>query len=152
MYYLKRKIKKGKVENIGEIKGLITKPNNKGIIKVKELIIVDKNISNSYIKKQLDKKFKKMYKKIYDYLEESEGSEDGIKSCLSEIEKLKSYIFYKYQEYMKVELYREYLAKIVLTEQELKKKDKEREIFNQMIKNAYMNYYEPEEIERGRGR
>ena len=53
---------------------------------------------------------------------------------------------------MKVELYREYLAKIVLTEQELKKKEKEREFFNQMIKNAYMNYYEPEEIERGRGR
>ena len=83
---------------------------------------------------------------------EDEGSEDGIKACLSEIEKLKSLIFYKYQEYMKVKLYKEYLAKIVLTTEELKNKDMERNFFNQIMKTTIPNYYDTEEEIRGKSR
>ncbi len=151
MYYLKRKVKKNKIKSIGKIKGLVVKPR----IKADEVTLADKEISNEYVKKQLDKKFKNMYKKIYIYLTEDEGSEEGMKACLSEIEKLKSLIFYKYQEYMKNKLYKEYLAKIVLTTEELKRKDTERERFNEFIKNITFNY-EPRDMdlesERGRSR
>ncbi len=153
MYYLKRKTKKNKVTEINEIKGFVVKPKKKnGDIIVNKITIVDSEISNNYIKKQLDKKFKRMYKKINEYLNEDESTEDGIKACLGEIEKLKSFIFFKYQEFLKKKLYQEYLAKIVLTEQELKKKDLEREFFNRIIKNyspVQMNNYEEE---RGRSR
>lgn len=150
MYYVKRKVKKNKLKNIGNIKGLEIKPKNKE--QIEKIIIIDSEMSNNYIKKILDRKFKNMYKKIYEYLMENEGSEDGIKACLSEIEKLKSLIFYKYQEYMKVKLYKEYLAKIVLTTEELKNKDMERNFFNQIMKTTIPNYYDTEEEIRGKSR
>ena len=56
---------------------------------------------------------------------------------------------------MKNKLYKEYLAKIVLTTEELKRKDTERERFNEFIKNITFNY-EPRDMdlesERGRSR
>ena len=76
MYYLKRKVKKNKIKSIGKIKGLVVKPR----IKADEVTLADKEISNEYVKKQLDKKFKNMYKKIYIYLTEDEGSEEGMKA------------------------------------------------------------------------
>lgn len=150
MYYVKRKVKKNKLKNIGNIKGLEIKPKKKE--QIEKIIIIDSEMSNNYIKKILDRKFKNMYKKIYEYLMENEGSEDGIKACLSEIEKLKSLIFYKYQEYMKAKLYKEYLAKIVLTTEELKNKDMERNFFNQIMKTTIPNYYDTEEEIRGKSR
>ena len=150
MYYVKRKVKKNKLKNIGNIKGLESKPKKKE--QIEKIIIIDSEMSNNYIKKILDRKFKNMYKKIYEYLMKDEGSEDGIKACLSEIEKLKSLIFYKYQEYMKVKLYKEYLAKIVLTTEELKNKDMERNFFNQIMKTTIPNYYDTEEEIRGKSR
>ena len=150
MYYVKRKVKKNKLKNIGNIKGLEIKPKKKE--QIEKIIIIDSEMSNNYIKKILDRNFKNMYKKIYEYLMEDEGSEDGIKACLSEIEKLKSLIFYKYQEYMKVKLYKEYLAKIVLTTEELKNKDMERNFFNQIMKTTIPNYYDTEEEIRGKSR
>ena len=150
MYYVKRKVKKNKLKNIGNIKGLEIKPKKKE--QIEKIIIIDSEMSNNYIKKILDRKFKNIYKKIYEYLMEDERPEDGIKACLSEIEKLKSLIFYKYQEYMKVKLYKEYLAKIVLTTEELKNKDMERNFFNQIMKTTIPNYYDTEEEIRGKSR
>ena len=135
MYYVKRKVKKNKLKNIGNIKGLEIKPKKKE--QIEKIIIIDSEMSNNYIKKILDRKFKNMYKKIYEYLMENEGSEDGIKACLSEIEKLKSLIFYKYQEYMKAKLYN---------------KDMERNFFNQIMKTTIPNYYDTEEEIRGKSR
>lgn len=148
MYYLKRKVKKNTVKSVGEFKGLAVRPKNK----VKEVVILDEELANNYIKKQLDKKFKKMYDKVYLYLTEDDSSEDGVKACLSEIEKLKSLIFYKYEEYMKKKLYKEYLAKIVLTTNELKKKDAEREMFNEFIREISINNNFDYEEEKGRSR
>lgn len=148
MYYLKRKVKKNTIKSVGEFKGLEVRPKNK----VKEVVILDEELANNYIKKQLDKRFKKMYDKVYLYLTEDDSSEDGVKACLSEIEKLKSLIFYKYEEFMKKKLYKEYLAKIVLTTNELKKKDAEREMFNEFIKSININNSFDYEEEKGRSR
>lgn len=148
MYYLKRKVRKNTIKSIGEFNGLVVRPKTKA----SEVTIIDKELTNNYIKKQLDKKFKKMYDKVYLYLSEDDSSEEGIKACLSEIEKLKSLIFYKYEEYMKKKLYKEYLAKIVLTTNELRRKDTEREMFNEFIKSINMNNNYDYEEERGRSR
>lgn len=148
MYYLKRKVRKNTIKSIGEFNGLVVRPKTKA----SEVTIIDKELTNNYIKKQLDKKFKKMYDKVYLYLSEDDSSEEGIKACLSEIEKLKSLIFYKYEEYMKKKLYKEYLAKIVLTTNELRRKDTEREMFNEFIKSINVNNNYDYEEERGRSR
>ena len=53
---------------------------------------------------------------------------------------------------MKNKLYKEYLAKIILTTEELKRKDSEREMFNEFIKNLPKQFNYPELEERGRSR
>ena len=114
MIYLKRKVKKGKLKEIGEFYGL----EPKGALKVKRILICDTDMKNKYIRKQLDKKFSGVCDKIYDFLISEDDSEDGVKACLGEIEKLKSVIFNKYKEHMKNKMYKEFLAKIVIAENE----------------------------------
>lgn len=139
MYYIKRKIKRNKLIGFGELEGLEIKPT-KSKIKVGKVIICDKKLSNKYIKKQLDKKFSKLYKTLYEFLISEDSSEAGVKSCLTEIEKIKSIIFNKYKEYMKTKLYKEYLAKIVLTENEFRDKFMEREYLSRMMKETFENF------------
>jgi len=147
--YLKRKIRRGKLVKMGEIKGLEIKPR-----KVDKIILCDNELTNKYIKKQLDKKFSKLYKKLYDFLISEDDTEAGVKACLGEMEKLKSVIFNKYQEFMKNKLYKEYLAKIVITENEFKAKYMEREYYSKIIKDAYKNMNNGfiEDMEKGRSR
>lgn len=152
MYYIKRKIKRSKLIAFGEFSGLEIKPI-KNKIKVGKIIICDKKLSNKYIKKQLDKKFSKLYKTLYDFLISEDSSEAGIKACLTEIEKIKSVIFNKYKEYMKTRLYKEYLAKIVLTENEFRDKFMEREYLSRMMKETFKNFSPiSEDRERGKSR
>ena len=102
MIYLKRKVKKCKFKEIGELSGLELKPRGpKGDLKVKSILICDKEMKNKYIRKQLDKRFSNMCDKIYKFLISEDDSEEGVKACLGEIEKLKSIIFNKYKEHMK---------------------------------------------------
>ena len=135
MYYVRRKIKKGKLSGIGNVYGLEINNRKNGAIKIKKMIIVDTAMANHYSKEQLDKRFKKLYNFIYKFLISEDNSEDGVKACLGEIEKVKSEIFNKYKEFLKNKQYREYLAKIVLTENEFRNKYLEREYFANMIKN-----------------
>lgn len=151
MFNIKRKNKRGKCIGMGEVSGLKVKPSKK---EIKDVIICDNELNNKYIKKQLDKRFCKLYKTLYDYLISEDDSEEGIKACLGEIEKLKSVIFNKYQEFMKNKLYKEYLAKIVITENEFRNKYMEREYYSKIIKEAYKNMssnFVEEEI-RGKSR
>lgn len=157
MIYLKRKVKKGKLKEIGEFYGLELKPRGpKGALKVKRILICDTDMKNKYIRKQLDKKFSGVCDKIYDFLISEDDSEDGVKACLGEIEKLKSVIFNKYKEHMKNKMYKEFLAKIVIAENEFRNKYREREFFSKLINDTFksfnnINNYE-EEMEKGRSR
>lgn len=157
MIYLKRKIKKGKLKELGELIGLELKPRGpKGDIKIKRMLICDSEMKNKYIRKQLDKKVSHVCKTIYKFLVSEDDSEDGIKACLGEIEKIKSVIFNKYKEHMKNKMYKDYLAKIVILENEFRNKYREREFYSNLIKSTLNNYnninrYE-EEVEKGRSR
>ena len=50
MYYVKRKVKKNKIKEVGNINGLVVKPKSKA----KEVTIIDKEFANEYIKKQME--------------------------------------------------------------------------------------------------
>ncbi len=155
MLYIKRKIKKGKLKEIGNIKGLeITLRNKKGAIHAKKMIIVDDTLANIYSKKQLDKKFKKLYDFIYKFLTSEDNSEDGVKACLGEIEKVKQELFNKYKEFLKNKEYKEFITKIVITENEFKNKYFEREYLANIIKsvNKLPTNAMYEEMEKGRSR
>lgn len=153
MFYLRRKIKRCRVKEMTQLDGLLIKPrgSKNSTIKVKNILICDKNFKNNYIKKQLDNKFSKLYKKIYKFLVSGDDSEEGVKSCLGEIEKTKSIIFSKYKEHMKNKLYKEYLAKIVLTENEFRDKYMQRQYFSKMLDKTFSNYNFLEE-EKGKSR
>lgn len=144
MYELKKNKCKGKFKRMTTIEGLVVK-SKKG-----KVTLVSNELKNKYAIKMINKKLKTCYKKIYNFLTSEDDSEAGIKACLGEIERLKSCIFNKYKEYLKDKEYKEFLAKIVITENEFKNKYHEREYFSKMIDNLYKSY-EEEEI-KGRGR
>lgn len=153
MLYLKRKVKKCKFKEMEELYGFVVKlSKSKGPIDVKKITICDSVLINKYAKKQLDKKFSKMYKKIYSFLISDEDSEEGVKACLGEIEKAKAVLFNKYKEFIKNKLYKEYLAKIVLTENEFRNKYMEKQYYSNLINKAYNSYYQQEEEIKGRSR
>lgn len=145
---LKRKIKKGIFKTMGEISGLEIKPkNSKKAILVKKVTIADKKFMNKYACKQMDKRLKKMYDIIFKFLTDEDDSENGIKICLGEIEKCKSALFNKYKEALQNKKYREYIAKIALTETEFHDKYFEREYFNDVINKMYKEMELAEEEE-----
>ncbi len=155
MYYLERKNKKDKLKEVGEFEGIKATPKvNKSSVKIGSVIICDKYLRNKYAIRQLNKKFKTMYKKIYDFLNSDDDSETGIKACLGEIEKTKQAIFNSYKEDLKRKEYKEFLAKIVLTENEFREQYKEREFYNNMLREAYKRINNPliEEEVRGKSR
>lgn len=152
MYYLKRKIKRGKVASLGKIEGLKIKPKSgKNIVKVKWVTICDKLLSEKYAEKQLNKKIAKLHNVLYKFLMSEDDSETGVKICIGEIEKTKSIIFNKYKEHMKNQKYKDFLAKMVITENEFRNKYLEREYLIKLM-NSRQEYYEEDELERGRGR
>ncbi len=149
MFYLNRKIKRCKFIDMGELTGLSVKPRGIGALKVSNVLICNTDLKNKYAKKQLDKKFSKLYKKIYDFLVSEDDSEEGVKACLGEIEKVKQSIFNKYKEHLKNKLYREYLARIVLIQNEFRDKYMEREYYASIIRRSFMDASkEYEESER----
>lgn len=102
---------------------------------------------------KLKRSLRVVFKKIYNLLLEEDDSEDGVKACLGEIEKLKSSIFNKYKECLTRKQYKDFLAKIAITESEFKRKYKEREYYSKMMRDFYKTIgYNEEELISGRGR
>ncbi len=153
MYYLKRKIKKCKFDSVSDLKGLEIRPRGNIGKKIKNVLICEEVFSNKYVIRQLDKRFKKMYKDIYKILMSEDDAEDGVKACLGEIEKTKSVIFNKYKEHLKNKQYKDYLAKIVILENEFRNKYLEKQYFANMINKSLDRYYGYEEEEiKGKSR
>ena len=151
MYYLKRKIKKGTLKNKIVVEGFKSKPKNKAF---KEITITDKKLRNKYASKQMDKHLKKIYDLIFKFLTGDDNSENGIKICLGEIEKCKTMLCNKYKEELYKNKYKEYIAKIAITEEEFKNKYKEREYYASLIEKMYQEIAKNDEYEefKGKGR
>ena len=102
----------------------------------------------------MDKHLRKVYNSIFKFLTSDDDSENGIKACLGEIEKCKSMLFNKYKEELYKNKYREYIAKIAITEEEFKNKYREREYYANLIERMYRELSQTDDIEeyKGRGR
>lgn len=151
---LEKASKKNALKEALTLDGLSIKPkNNKNTIEIKKVVITDKKLRSKYASKQMDKSLKRVYDKIYKFLTSEDDSENGIKACLSEIEKCKKALFNKYKEDLKNKKYKEYIAKIALTETLFKEKYYEREYFANLIDKMYKSIgtYEEEEI-KGKSR
>ena len=130
--------------------GLNVNPKNEvpGLdIKAKKVVLVDKELTESYIKQRIDRKIDKIIKFMLRILNDEDTTEDDTGMVLDEINRLKGIIINKYREYMLESEYKSLLTKLILIEEEFKKSLNEKIYMNYMTNN----YYE-EEILDSRGR
>lgn len=116
-------------------------------IKANKVVIIDKDLTDSYIKQRINKKIDKIIKFMLKILNDDGTTEDDTGLVLDEINRLKGIVINKYKNYMEEAEYKSLLTKMILIEEEFKKSYNEKMYMN-IINN---NYYE-EEIKAGRGR
>ena len=108
------------------LEGFTIKTKNHGrknIISANKITFVDTKIINLYIKIRLSKKLEKMFKEIFFIINnESDDSSSDVKIALGEIEKLKGIINKKYANYLEIEECDKIMNKIIVLEEELKRK------------------------------
>jgi len=152
-YVIKTKTKRTKVLYYEEEpKGLEINPSNKNntaVIKVNKMILTDPELIHQYISIRLERKFKEIFTKLYKLLQDPDTTEEGVGILLGEVEKFKQIINVKYSKYLESAKKREFLAKIILIEEELKKKYLEIKYIEQLLDTK--NYVFEETMSRGRG-
>lgn len=116
-------------------------------IKTQKIILVDKFLTDSYIKQRINKKIDKIIKFMLQILNDDGTTEDDTGMVLDEINRLKGIVINKYKKYMEESDYKAMLTKLILIEEEFKKS------YNEKIYTNYVSdkLYE-EEIKAGRGR
>ena len=122
-YIIKKKYKKLKINKINRVEGyeLNHKIKNKKMISIESLIIENQSCTNNLIQKKLNKNFRDL---MTLYLQAMNSDDDGdVEIALSEIERIKKIITYKYQEKMSKELILKYLKRLSLFEKNLKEKE-----------------------------
>ena len=111
-------------------------------IDIKEVIITDKELINNHAKKIFDKKIKDITKMMFLVINNSDSSDDDASIVLDEVSKLKSIIINKYKKFISETLYKNYMKKLIIMEEEFKE--------NFMYSKYYME--NENEIVRGRSR
>lgn len=132
------------------IEGLCVVPKNDVPdldIKAGKVILVDKELTDSYIKQRINRKIDKIIKFMLRILNDEGTTEDDTGLVLDEVNRLKGIVINKYKEHLVESEYKALLTKIILIEEEFKKSYNEK-MYRNMITN---NYYE-EVIKSGRGR
>ncbi len=122
-YIIKKKYKKLKINKINRVEGYELNPKikNKKMISIESLIIENQSCTNNLIQKKLNKNFRDL---MTLYLQAMNSDDDGdVEIALSEIERIKKIITYKYQEKMSKELILKYLKRLSLFEKNLKEKE-----------------------------
>ena len=151
-YVIRTKTKRTKVLYYEEeTKGLEINPSNKNnsaVIKVNKMVLTDPELIHQYISIRLEKKFKEIFTKLYKLLQYPDTTEEGVGILLGEVEKFKQIINVKYSKYLESSKKRELLAKIILIEEELKKKYMEIKYIEQLLNTN--NYSFEETMSRGR--
>ena len=131
--------------------GLDVKPKNgvSGLsIKAEKIILVDKDLRDSYIKQRINKKIDKVIKFMLRILNDEDTTDGDVGLVIDEINKLKGIVINKYKEHMLESEYKSLLTKLILIEEEFK-----RNYSQKMYINSYMeNYVYEEMISEGRSR
>ncbi len=116
-------------------------------IKANKVIIVDKELTDSFIKQRINKKIDKIIKFMLRILNDEGTTEEDSGLVLDEINRLKGIVINKYREYMIDSEYKALLTKLILIEEEFKKS------YNQKMYMGFAtNSYYEEDLETSRGR
>ena len=144
-YVIYAKNKKSKVLYYKkDVDGLEIKPNSRSFsINVDKMLLTDPDLINEYISVRLEKKFKSIITKLYEILNDEDASENDTSMLLDETEKFKEIVNNKYARFLSIEKKREFLAKIILIEEELKKKYMEIKYINDLINTKEYTFEEP---------
>ena len=109
-------------------------------IDIKEVIITDAELIDKHIKRIFDKKINEISKMILLILNSDDSTDDDVSMVLDETSKFKSIIINKYKKYISDKLYKTYMKKVIIMEEEFKRSF------------MYNKYYLENEIIRGRSR
>ena len=140
-----KKTKSGSYTFEQELDGFVITPKKEKQmdgIDIKEVIITDKELINNHAKKIFDKKLKDITKMMFLVINNSDSSDDDASIVLDEVSKLKSIIINKYKKIISETLYKNYMKKLIIMEEEFKE--------NFMYSKYYME--NENEIVRGRSR
>ena len=140
-----KKTKSGSYTFEQELDGFVITPKKEKQmdgIDIKEVIITDKELINNHAKKIFDKKLKDITKMMFLVINNSDSSDDDASIVLDEVSKLKSIIINKYKKIISETLYKNYMKKLIIMEEEFKE--------NFMYSKYYMK--NENEIVRGRSR
>lgn len=133
-----------------KMNGLVVNPINQVEdldIKAKNVLFVDKKLTDTYIKKRVNRKINKIINFMLRILNDDGTTEEDSGIVLDEINRLKGIVINKYKEYMIESEYKALLTRLILIEEEFKKSYNEKILMNY----SNNNYYE-EEIKTSRGR
>lgn len=112
-------------------------------ITINEIVVINPKMIDSI----LTIKFNSMFKKLIAFISDNSDNSSNGMYALTEIERLKSILFHKYQKYISVEKQRIFYSKLNMLEQKIK-----RDLMMQM-NFSYNNVHEYEEEQtQGRGR
>lgn len=111
-------------------------------IDIKEVVIVDHELIDNHARRIFDKKIKELTNLMYIVLNNDDSTDDDVSIVLDETSKFKSIIINKYKKFITDSLYKNYMKKIILLEDEFKKS---------FMYNKYFMENE-NEIVRGRSR
>ena len=129
--------------------GLNVKPINEVPdlnIKANKVVLVDENLTESYIRQRIDRKIDKIIKFMLRILNDEGTTEDDSGMVLDEINRLKGIVINKYRQHMIDSEYKAVLTKLILIEEEFKKS------YSQKLFDSYIGNYYEEELSSSRGR
>ena len=121
------------------IKGLEVKPINEvpnQQITIGKILLVDEELTDSFIKKRINRKLDRIMKFMIRILNDDDSTEEDTGMVLDEINRLKGSVLNKYRHYMKDAEYKSLLTKLILIEEEFKKSYNEK-MFMTMSSNIY---------------
>lgn len=111
-------------------------------IDIKEVVITDPLLTSGHAKRIFDKKIKDLTKMMFLVVNNSDSTDDDASLVLDEVSKLKSIIINKYKKFISETMYKNYMKKLIILEEEFKQ--------NFMYSKYYME--SENEIVRGRSR
>ena len=122
------------------IEGLCVIPKNEVPdlnIKAGKVVLVDKGLTDSYIKQRVNRKIDKIIKFMLRILNDEGTTEDDTGMVLDEVNRLKGIVINKYKSYMLESEYKALLTKLILIEEEFKKSYNEKIYMNYLTNNYY---------------
>ena len=110
------------INSFNEKDGYIFKTKNiDNGFKINNITIYDNKRINNILERKFNRKFARLLN-IIDDINESDGTESDVLIALDELQRLKEILEYKYQEFLKKELYKSFMDNILNEEKLLNEK------------------------------